>query len=547
MQALTHKTLLRHSMLWVVLLLVLEAVLLRYLRWLAIETAIPFLNPALSSLVSHRDVVKAVLFGVLGLGMLFSKDLTLTVVRERLFVHRSWHVGLVVNFTFFLLLSLTLWALPSMSIVGWLSANSLVYFGLYALFALMWLGLVCSAFLLLMPWAMWRSLLLKNLAGVAVITVFVLIYVLMQSYLSSFENFWSGIFLQPTIYIAIQFSHLMGMAAVAQTGSTYFGTTSFVVDIGPTCLGYQGVSIILLSLSGYCLIHKHHLRFPNVLVVLPGAVLLLLMLNALRIAILVAVGNSWSPEVAVMGFHSTAGWVELILTLGGGLYLINRYDFFTYTPLKGVINNLVEDEIYLFPQVALIGTSFLTQMGTGSFYWAYPVPIAVAAVVLWLNRKRYPAFEFGVPVLAGLTGIAVFMVWVVLIPSDLHAATNFREHLFSVPPGIVGLWLLFRLLGAVLIVPLVEELAFRAFLLPLISRSLSKILSPWLARGLALVISALVFGVLHSAWIAGILAGLAYGLVYLLRGKIFDAVLAHAMTNLMLALYVLLLDQWSYW
>jgi CAAX prenyl protease-like protein len=71
-------------------------------------------------------------------------------------------------------------------------------------------------------------------------------------------------------------------------------------------------------------------------------------------------------------------------------------------------------------------------------------------------------------------------------------------------------------------------------------------LSPPLALVSGVVLSALTFGILHSAWLAGSLAGLVYAGVYLRRGKLYDAVLAHAITNLLVALYAVLFERWSY-
>jgi CAAX prenyl protease-like protein len=66
---------------------------------------------------------------------------------------------------------------------------------------------------------------------------------------------------------------------------------------------------------------------------------------------------------------------------------------------------------------------------------------------------------------------------------------------------------------------------------------------------LAVLISSIAFGVLHGdRWLAGMIAGLLYAFAFLRRGgKIGDAVAAHAMTNTMLAGYVLLWGKWSLW
>src|SRR5207344_659433 len=51
------------------------------------------------------------------------------------------------------------------------------------------------------------------------------------------------------------------------------------------------------------------LWFPRALLLLPIATALVFVGNALRIALLIAVGIYLSPEVALSGFHSKAGWL----------------------------------------------------------------------------------------------------------------------------------------------------------------------------------------------------------------------------------------------
>jgi CAAX prenyl protease-like protein len=64
----------------------------------------------------------------------------------------------------------------------------------------------------------------------------------------------------------------------------------------------------------------------------------------------------------------------------------------------------------------------------------------------------------------------------------------------------------------------------------------------------AIIISAVVFGIMHgSLWFPGIVAGIAYGAVAVKTGKIGESVAAHATTNTLIAIQVLLLDQWQLW
>jgi len=48
-------------------------------------------------------------------------------------------------------------------------------------------------------------------------------------------------------------------------------------------------------------------------------------------------------------------------------------------------------------------------------------------------------------------------------------------------------------------------------------------------------------------WLAGILAGLCYALVYVRTGRIGEAVVAHGVTNALIAADVLIFGHWHLW
>jgi len=73
-------------------------------------------------------------------------------------------------------------------------------------------------------------------------------------------------------------------------------------------------------------------------------------------------------------------------------------------------------------------------------------------------------------------------------------------------------------------------------------------LPPTACSWLALIVSSVVFGLLHGGrWIAGVAAGLIYALVYVRKGRIADSILAHAVTNALLAAMVVFGGAWQYW
>jgi CAAX prenyl protease-like protein len=65
---------------------------------------------------------------------------------------------------------------------------------------------------------------------------------------------------------------------------------------------------------------------------------------------------------------------------------------------------------------------------------------------------------------------------------------------------------------------------------------------------LPFLISSAAFGLLHGErWLAGTIAGMLYALVMLRRGRIGEAVAAHAITNALLAAWVLSTGTWQLW
>jgi CAAX prenyl protease-like protein len=109
-------------------------------------------------------------------------------------------------------------------------------------------------------------------------------------------------------------------------------------------------------------------------------------------------------------------------------------------------------------------------------------------------------------------------------------------------------WIVFRVLAAVVTVPLAEELAFRGYLMRrLLSRDFA-LVSFQRFSWLALLASSVAFGLLHGGfWIAGGIAGILFGLAVIRRGRILDAVMAHASANALLAVYVLASHKWHLW
>jgi CAAX prenyl protease-like protein len=110
------------------------------------------------------------------------------------------------------------------------------------------------------------------------------------------------------------------------------------------------------------------------------------------------------------------------------------------------------------------------------------------------------------------------------------------------------LWIVCRVLAAVITVPIAEELAFRGYLARrLLSREFDGVSFCRLSIP-AIALSSVAFGLMHGRqWPAGILAGVAFAGVLRWRGRFGDAVAAHVVSNLLLALWVLTRGDWAQW
>jgi CAAX prenyl protease-like protein len=93
----------------------------------------------------------------------------------------------------------------------------------------------------------------------------------------------------------------------------------------------------------------------------------------------------------------------------------------------------------------------------------------------------------------------------------------------------------------------VEELAFRGFLLPWLVSPDFESVSPRMWTWPAVLLSSLAFGTLHQQWLVGTAAGLVFAAARLYRGRLGDAVLAHALCNAGVAAAVLLGGRWDLW
>jgi CAAX prenyl protease-like protein len=204
---------------------------------------------------------------------------------------------------------------------------------------------------------------------------------------------------------------------------------------------------------------------------------------------------------------------------------------------------------YLLPFLAILAVGMLTTAASSDFEWLYPIRFLAAAAVLWTLRKRYLTLDWRFSWFGPSIGILVFALWIAFDALGKTATADpMPAALASSTSSIRVGWIVFRVLAAVVTVPIAEELAFRGFLLRRLATPQFETLPMTAFTWLGLTVSSLAFGLLHDHfWFVGTLAGLLYAWAMLRRGRIGEAVIAHATTNGFLACYVLLFHKWHLW
>jgi len=377
------------------------------------------------------------------------------------------------------------------------------------------------------------------------------------------QGFWrvsSG----PTMKLVEFFLAPLAGGAVIRPEPEVIGTEVFSVRVHSACSGYQGIGLITVLLAAYLWWFRKIHRFPQSFLLFPVAIVLIWLANTLRITALILVGIHISPEIAVDGFHSNAGWITFLVVGLGVIWAAQRLPFFTIGPAgtdgsptsaQGAMADDVLDlpagtvgilsgpsaAACLLPFLVLTGVTILTAAFTSGFDLLYPVRVIAVAATLWSLRDQFrPAASGGGIVSPGAIGIGacVFAMWMALAPGA-EAATD--EKLLAMDPTNLGepwttLWLIVRVLGSTITVPIAEELAFRGFLSRrCIDEDVERVpvgTFTWLS----FLASSLAFGFLHGgAWIAGTVAGMAFALALYQRRRLADAIAAHATTNALLS------------
>jgi membrane protease YdiL (CAAX protease family) len=207
-------------------------------------------------------------------------------------------------------------------------------------------------------------------------------------------------------------------------------------------------------------------------------------------------------------------------------------------------------------------------------YAVYPVKTFAVGLALFLLLRRLPSLVPNRPWLSIGIGALVFVEWVGLdaqaysfslfcaeqinnlgqtigsgpLFRDLHTPrSGFNPYVFGHAEMAWGL-IFFRILGAAAVVPVMEEIFWRGFLMRYLVREDFEKIPLGTYTFFSFAVTTLAFAAVHGAqWPLALMCGLLYGGWFLFTKNLGNVIIAHAVTNLLLGLYVVKTGRWYFW
>ena len=226
------------------------------------------------------------------------------------------------------------------------------------------------------------------------------------------------------------------------------------------------------------------------------------------------------------------------------------------------------EKAFFGPLAVFLGVMMFAQMVCGIFdgrafwpfsspqYWVHPAQIVICGALLfrwWHLYEWHPPARVFFTVFIGILALVLWVSPLAYVVESFHPASKrvpgFDPAFFGAGGLPYFLNLGCRFVRLVIIVPLVEEIFWRGFLLRwLIDSDFTKVpfgTFQWKSFGIV----ALLFMLEHTPpdWPAALLTGALFNLVAIRTRSLSSCVLVHAITNLGLGLYILRTGRTGFW
>lgn len=323
-------------------------------------------------------------------------------------------------------------------------------------------------------------------------------------------------------------------------------TDNFAIQVSEPCSGLEGIGLMLAFCAAWLVYCRREFILPRALLLIPAGLLLIFGLNIVRIAALMLIGDAGFTGVAVYGFHSQAGWIAFNCA-ACGIAIVSRRSAWLQRPAARTVAVSTDEPTaaYLLPFLIVLSGGMIVLAVSGPSGPWHVLPALAGAPALWHYRRAFVALDWRCSWRGVAAGVGVFLLWV-LTASWLRPGDTTQWSPAAAAQPWSTLWVLGRILGSAVIIPIAEELAYRGYLLRrLVARDFATVRFEGVGLWPVLA-SAAVFGAAHGTmWLPAVVAGLAYGLLVTRTGRIGEAICAHATTNGFIAAAMLFGNRWG--
>jgi CAAX prenyl protease-like protein len=242
--------------------------------------------------------------------------------------------------------------------------------------------------------------------------------------------------------------------------------------------------------------------------------------------------------------------------------MIQKDSAFTGDDMDSVTNPTHRSKLlaYVLPMgvfMGMLGVTSLAKSIGGSFwldspeYWVFPLQTLLCGGLLIWYWREYDFHRFRGVLFAAIIGVLVFVLWI--SPQAFFGfgarTEGFNPDTFAGQPAAYWSTVLLRFLRLVIVVPLVEEIFWRGFLLRYFINDKFETVPFGAFSWLSFAVVTIGFTFAHSSadWIAAAITGALFNLVAYRTKSLGACVIAHALTNLLLGIWIMNTKQWGFW
>ncbi len=225
----------------------------------------------------------------------------------------------------------------------------------------------------------------------------------------------SSIVQAATINTAASLLKVLGESVRLDPGQPSIAIGDFGVNVGSACSGITGMVMVSAVMVGYILASSKRLHMGRALILIPMAAGLSWTLNAVRITVLLLIGAHVSPQLAVDGFHTNAGWIAFCVLSAVMLVVAENWSWMLRQmprPASAATSLSTDPAVsQIAPFVVLLLSSLLSGAIFVQPEAGYPLRFFLMAAALFFVRHNYFTEILPVDAVPIVAGALVALVW----------------------------------------------------------------------------------------------------------------------------------------